>query len=81
MGHDNPIVKVLLLLSLSPDIDECVTGSLTCDPNALCVNTIGSSLCICNQGYGGDGITCQGMSLQTLRKMALWKFESCDSYV
>ena len=42
------------------DIDECVVGSHNCDPNARCTNTPGSFTCACNQGYSGDGFTCEG---------------------
>ena len=42
------------------DIDECVVGSHNCDPNARCTNIPGSFTCACNQGYSGDGFTCEG---------------------
>lgn len=42
------------------DIDECATNDFTCDPNAHCVNTVGSHGCQCNEGYTGDGKTCTG---------------------
>ena len=42
---------------VSSDIDECVLMSL-CAANASCTNTIGSYLCMCDQGYTGDGLTC-----------------------
>ena len=40
------------------DIDECMADN--CDPNANCTNTPGSFMCTCNQGYTGDGQTCNG---------------------
>ncbi|MEZ4294970.1 MAG: EGF domain-containing protein [Polyangiaceae bacterium] len=45
------------------DIDECADGALNdCNPNATCTNTPGSFLCECNQGYAGDGITCDDVN-------------------
>ena len=41
------------------DINECETGSVTCDPNAQCVNLPGTARCVCNDGYFGDGTTCE----------------------
>ena len=43
-----------------PDIDECSTSSLSCDVNAVCINTVGSYACACEAGYSGDGNTCTG---------------------
>ena len=43
------------------DIDECAEGLDNCDTNADCVNTDGSFLCICWEGYEGDGRTCRGL--------------------
>jgi alpha-tubulin suppressor-like RCC1 family protein len=40
------------------DIDECATGSATCDPNATCLNEPGTFTCECAVGYEGDGTTC-----------------------
>ena len=40
------------------DIDECATGSHSCEANASCVNTIGGHACSCNAGYApGDDWT------------------------
>ena len=41
---------------LCPDIDEC--ESSPCDVNATCTNTPGSYSCSCNDGYSGNGTTC-----------------------
>ena len=41
------------------DIDECVTTN-NCDSNAAYANTPGIYTCICNHGYNGSGITCNG---------------------
>ncbi|XDV16907.1 hypothetical protein PO909_016418, partial [Leuciscus waleckii] len=34
------------------DEDECATSPSVCDDNSNCVNTDGSYLCICNNGFG-----------------------------
>ncbi|MCH8855775.1 MAG: hypothetical protein IIA03_05930, partial [Proteobacteria bacterium] len=45
------------------DIDECMTGTETCDANATCTNRSGVASCLCNPGYTGPGETC--MEMQT----------------
>ncbi|CAH3176026.1 unnamed protein product [Porites lobata] len=40
------------------DLDECTTGSDSCDVNSVCQNTVGSYTCSCNAGYTGDGKPC-----------------------
>ena len=47
-----------------PDLDECMGDGNNCNPNADCINTVGSYLCQCRVGYEGDGFTCNG-KLQT----------------
>ncbi len=42
------------------DLDECDSGTHTCDVNAECTNTAGSYTCECRSGYSGDGVTCEG---------------------
>lgn len=44
---------------LLSDIDECLNSTI-CDTNAVCNNTPGSLICLCNPGYSGDGATCEG---------------------
>ncbi len=39
------------LFSFPSDIDECVTGENLCPYNRQCVNTFGSYLCKCQEGY------------------------------
>jgi MYXO-CTERM domain-containing protein len=41
------------------DINECAAGTDDCDPFAFCINTIGSHECTCDEGYTGDGRTCE----------------------
>ena len=44
------------------DIDECDTGTSSCDGNAECINTNGSYTCSCKPGYNGDGKNWEGAS-------------------
>ena len=41
------------------DIDEC-SGFDMCAELAYCENTNGSFRCICDEGYVGNGVTCEG---------------------
>ena len=41
------------------DIDEC-SGTNDCDSNAQCTDTDGSYTCMCNDGYTGNGTSCDG---------------------
>lgn len=50
--------------ALPLDIDECEEGTHHCNETASCVDTEGSFLCICNPGYTGDGVYCQGLLAQ-----------------
>ena len=43
------------------DKDECLDGTdNNCAAEAKCMNTDGGFDCVCNAGYGGDGVTCAG---------------------
>ena len=37
------------------DVNECMFGTVLCDPNSDCVDTVGSYDCTCRAGYTGDG--------------------------
>ena len=47
-------------LHLITDKDECSDSTHNCDTQATCTNTVGSFICACNDGYTGDGVTCDG---------------------
>ena len=41
------------------ELNECVvTGDNACDANANCINVDGGFKCACNDGYQGDGNSC-----------------------
>ena len=44
------------------DVDECADDSElnNCDTNATCTNTDGSFECACDDGFTGDGSSCDG---------------------
>ena len=48
------------------DIDECATNNGGCSPHADCVNTNGSYICSCRNGYHGDGFLCFGKPVPIL---------------
>ena len=50
------------------DTDECRNaGDNSCSPNAFCENTVGSYNCVCNEGFAGDGRTCEDMNECSMR--------------
>ena len=56
----NILHQTCVLALKNTDIHECETDGDECDLNASCTNTPGSFICVCNQGYSGDGKTCNG---------------------
>ena len=48
------------ILLLVADIDECATGTDSCDSNAYCDNYVGYHDCSCYLGYTGNGYSCSG---------------------
>lgn len=48
-------VNTIFLLS---DIDECEMKLHDCHPKAKCHNNVGGFLCLCKEGYKGNGVTC-----------------------
>ena len=53
---------LLYIVIAFPDTDECVQRLDNCNQNAVCMNTIGSFDCSCNDGFTGDGVTCTSRS-------------------
>ena len=43
------------------DVDECSEDFHDCHVNATCTDAIGSFLCMCNDGFTGDGVSCEGI--------------------
>ena len=41
-----------------------------CSSNAQCKNTEGSFMCICHEGFDGDGFNCTGM-FDTIYKLVV----------
>ena len=58
MNNINEHVDCTICIS---DIKECEENRDNCNRNAECDNTIGSFTCTCNDGYTGDGVSCDGM--------------------
>ena len=48
------------------DLNECASTAHNCDSSAACINTLGSFSCACNDGFYGNGISCQGEELYAL---------------
>ena len=49
------------------DIDECTEEKDNCDDDAACTNTEGSFTCLCEPGFSGDGVQCEGKIIVILR--------------
>ena len=49
------------------DIDECIEETDNCDDNGICTNTEGSFTCLCDPGFSGDGVQCDGKIIVILR--------------
>ena len=66
---------ILLHISFFIDINECERRP--CGVNANCVNTPESYLCVCKNGFTGNGESCQGTVLsvqQFIYKKILYSF-------
>ena len=49
------------------DINECASTS-DCHAHAICMNTVGSYVCTCMEGYTGDGKDCTGNIIYIIAK-------------
>jgi hypothetical protein len=49
----------IILICVCVDVDECALGTDNCHDNATCNNTDGSFECSCNDGYSGNGTSCE----------------------
>ncbi len=43
----------------TPDFCDCDHSTVTCDPNARCIEGTEEPRCVCNDGFEGDGFTCR----------------------
>lgn len=43
----------------SLDVNECLDSNGGCDGNAGCINTDGSYHCMCDDGFDGNGMSCE----------------------
>jgi hypothetical protein len=60
---------------LFSDEDECRRADRGgCSENATCSNTLGSYRCACDDGYNGDGFTCEGTTRASTRIASWGKF-------
>ena len=59
--YHNKFHNILFINAFLLDIDECAVDNGGC--NQICINTPGSSECVCKDGYelGSDGKTCTGV--------------------
>ena len=56
---------MILFHHLFIDIEECKAGTDGCHDNATCTDGNGSYTCECNDGFTGDGFSCEGKSLDS----------------
>lgn len=51
---------MLIFVILTLDENECLRNNGGCDPDAACINTMGSFQCSCDEGFTGNGFGCRG---------------------
>ena len=56
-------ITVFFWLFRIADVNECAESTHNCNANAMCTDMPGSFLCVCNGGYTGDGVDCQGNAI------------------
>lgn len=55
----------IFMLAILADIDECDMPT-PCGNNSFCINTNGSFYCVCQAGFTGDGLDCEGQQAPNL---------------
>ncbi len=53
-------LKISFTENIIPALADCTNDASICHENALCTEMDGSSMCVCNPGFSGDGLTCEG---------------------
>ena len=51
------------LNNVCTDIDECMENIHECQMKAECINIIGSYVCVCQKGFIGNGLYCEGCQM------------------
>ena len=77
MGSIDQMLCYVVSNFIFVDVDECYKNLDNCASNtARCINTEGSFLCRCNDGYSGNGTVCEGKFLSGCKKFKFLK-EAC----
>ncbi len=58
---------LLIVFLYCTDVHECDLQSDDCHQNAQCINTNGSFVCNCNDGYSGNGVVCESRSTRNFQ--------------
>ena len=53
--------SLTICLYLYADINGCAVETVTCSSDAKCINISGRFVCVCNDGFVGDGFKCTGV--------------------
>ena len=60
MWHDSLTMTHLdAMIERCRDLNECFLETHNCNEHATCTNSIGSFECTCNEGFSGNGTTCE----------------------
>ena len=58
-------------------VNECFEQTDNCSPNALCTDKMVGYTCKCNNGYNGDGETCEEVDLEGGCPLLVFKNMRC----